>query len=76
MKTNRQILTQLLDKNKISKSEFQEHMDLVIEIYDKEMTEIQNLKEMIEMNEQKIDNLIKITNESLKISEKLGEVQV
>lgn len=31
---------------------------------------------MIEMNEQKIDNLIKITNESLKISEKLGEVQV
>lgn len=38
MKTNRQILTQLLDKNKITKSEFQQHMDLVIEIYDKEMT--------------------------------------
>lgn len=46
-------------------------MDIVVEMYDKEMTETEKLREIIDSNQQKIDELIKSTNQGLRMSEKL-----
>ena len=51
MKTNKEILDRLIDAEKISKKEYQEYLDLVMEKYEREMSEIEALKDIISKNE-------------------------
>jgi hypothetical protein len=39
-----------LEKKRISEGEYQNYMDLNIEIYDKEMMEIEHIKEIMDRN--------------------------
>lgn len=43
-----------MQSGKIDKLQYQQHMDLAIEIYDKEMTEIEKIKDLMEKNEEKV----------------------
>jgi hypothetical protein len=50
MKTNQEILNRLFAGSKIDKKQYQKYMDIVIEIYDREMTEADKLREIIDKN--------------------------